>query len=317
MYKILVITPVHHITGLAENLEEVGDIDYLNDPTEEDILKISKDYDAIYTNPNKSKFFIGEKIIDKFPSLKSICTASTGTNHIDVNYADSKNIKIISLTNEMQIIEKISSTAEHAFSLMLSSLRNIPESFDDVKSGNWNYEPFIGRQLNYLNIGIIGFGRLGKKFAKYANGFDANVIAYDPLIKIKDENVKQVNLNELLNLSDIITLHVHVNNSTIKMLNKSNFKMMKKNVIIINTSRGEIVDENDLMIFLKSSPDAKYACDVLSNEQNKNNKNELINFSKISNQILITPHIAGMTVEGQYIAYNHAVKMLKNYLKGK
>ena len=125
------------------------------------------DFDAIFTNPNKSKIYIGKEILDKAINLKVISTASTGTNHIDINYAKNKNIKIISLTKDIKTINKISSTAEHAFCLTLASIRNLVPSFDSVKKGNWDYRPFIGRQMNYLNVGIIGYGRLGKMLIKY------------------------------------------------------------------------------------------------------------------------------------------------------
>ena len=162
--EILVITPIKHIPGVIEILNSVGNITFIDDPSLDDVIKIISNFDAIFTNPNKSKVFIGKELIDAGTKLSVICTASTGTNHIDKKYCKVKNIKVISLTEERKIINKISSTAEHAFALMLSSLRKIPQSFDSVKSFNWDYEPFIGRQLDHLTIGVIGYGRLGTYF---------------------------------------------------------------------------------------------------------------------------------------------------------
>lgn len=317
MYKILSITPIDHIKGVKSGLRKIGSLICLNNPTKNEILNLKDDIDVLFTNPNKSKFYIDKIIIDHFKQLKAICTASTGTNHIDKEYAKVKNIKIISITKEMSVIEKISSTAEHAFSLMLSSLRNIPKSFDDVKRGNWDYEPFVGRQLDHLTIGIVGYGRLGKKFAKYANSFNSKILAYDPYKKVSENYVHQTELDVLVKNSDIISLHVHVTKETTNMINKSLFNKMKRNIILINTSRGEIIDQNDLIFFLSSNNESKYATDVLSNEQEKITNNPIIELSKKTDQIIITPHIAGMTVEGQEIAYNHAVKMLKKFLLNK
>ena len=312
--NILVITPIKHIDGVSDKLEEVGNVTIIEDPSLNEILNIVDNYEAIFTNPNKSNVFIGKELLDAATNLKVVCTASTGTNHIDKKYAKIKEIDIISLTEERSIINKISSTAEHAFALMLSSLRKIPQGFESAKSGSWDYEPFIGRQINYLTIGVIGFGRLGSKFCKYAKSFGASVLAYDPYKKIDQPNYKQVDLDHLITHSDVISIHVHVSEETIGMINKNYFDMMKSNVLIVNTSRGDILNEKDLIGFFKKHPNANYATDVLANEIiDKKKDNPILNFANKSNQILVTPHIAGMTVEGQMIAYNHAAKLLKDF----
>tara|TARA_Y100000590_G_scaffold211779_2_gene239983 strand:- start:5264 stop:6229 length:966 start_codon:yes stop_codon:yes gene_type:complete len=315
-FKILVITPVKHIPGVVEKLNSIGNVTFIDDPSLDEVVKIIPKYHAIFTNPNKSNVYIGKEIIDSANMLKVICTASTGTNHIDQNYAKLKGINIISLTEERDIINKISSTAEHAFALMLSSLRNIPQSFDSVKSQKWDYEPFIGRQLDHLTIGIIGYGRLGNYFCKYAKPFTSNIIAHDPYKKIDDNNIDQVNLEHLLIKSDVISIHVHVTDETIGMINDDCFSKMKSSVLIVNTSRGDIINENDLVKFLANNEKAKYATDVLANEIIDNKiDNKIINFAKKNNQVIITPHIAGMTVEGQMLAYNHAAKLLRKYIE--
>jgi len=158
--KILVITPVHHIRGVSEILESIGEVNYLENPTPQDVLNLISNQHAVFTNPNKSNVFIGPDIMDKGPDLKAICTASTGLNHIDISYAVKRGISVLSLKNERDVINKISSTAEHAFSLMLAAVRHIPQAFDSVKRGEWDYTKFIGRQLDYLTIGVVGYGRL-------------------------------------------------------------------------------------------------------------------------------------------------------------
>ena len=115
--------------------------------------------------------------------------------------------------------------------------------------------------------------------------------------------------------SDIISIHVHVTDETLGMINKDCFLKMKSNVLIVNTARGDIIVESDLIDFLVKNKYAKYATDVLANEVISKSDNSIINYSKKGNQIIITPHIAGMTCEGQAIAYNHAVQMLSDYLK--
>ena len=314
---ILVITPISHIKNVKNDLEKIGKVTIIDDPSINKIHKIIHKYDVIFTNPNKSKVFIGKKIIDKAIKLKVICTASTGTNHIDLSYARKKKIKIISLKKEKKIIDKISSTSEHAFALTLASLRNIVTGFESVLKKKWDYTNFIGRQMNFLTVGIVGYGRLGKKYANFCKAFNSKIIFYDPYKKSISKKIKKINnLNKLLSISDIISIHVHLNQNTHYMFNKHNLLKLKKNVIIVNTARGELFNEQDLIDFLKKNKKAKFATDVLENEIFGISNNKLIKYATThKDQIIITPHIGGMTIEAQEIAYNHSVKKLALLLK--
>ena len=314
--KLLVITPVKHIKGVAEKLESFADATYTDDPVLEEILPLIKDYDAIYTNPNKSKIFIGKELIGAGKKLKVICTASTGTNHIVMEYAKEKGIRILSLTEERDVINKISSTAEHAFTLTMTSLRHVINSHDDVVNGEWNYEKFIGRQMDGLTIGVVGYGRLGKMYANYCLAFGSKVLVYDPYRKNSNYKIKQVeNISQLLSESNVISYHVHVTDETKNMVNSTWLKEMKPNVLLVNTSRGDIIIENDLVEFLSSNNQAKIATDVLAEEIQNRKKSPLLKYAGESNQVIITPHIGGMTREAQEIAYNHAATLLDEYFK--
>lgn len=316
-YKILVITPVRHIMGVPQILESTGEVTYLDDPSSVEVLNKIKSYDAIFTNPNKSKVFIGEEILDAAIKLKVICTASTGTNHIDKTYAAKLGLPIISLTEERDVINQISSTAELAFSLTLSSLRHVFKGYKAVLAGEWNYEKYIGRQMNYLTIGVIGYGRLGSMYSKYCKAFGSRVLAYDPFKTIDDEAVEQVdNLEILLQNSDVIAIHVHVTDETLGMIDKTSFDMMKKDVVLVNTARGDIINESDLVNFLLANRNARIATDVLADEIKNREKSDLFKYALKSEQVIITPHIGGMCREAQEIAYGHASKKLASYLKG-
>jgi lactate dehydrogenase-like 2-hydroxyacid dehydrogenase len=311
--RILIITPIKHIDDLYGELKKIGKIKLYENISKLEFLKLQNEYEAIFTNPNKSKIFLGEQNLKKFSRLKVICTASTGTNHIDLDYCKKKNIKVISITRDKNVINKISSTAELAFALTLSSIRNLIPAYLDVQSKNWDYEKFIGRQMNYLNVGIIGYGRLGKLFHKYCKSFGANVKIFDPYIKNRSNFF--TSLNKLLKNSDVISFHIHANNNY-KFLDRTKLNLMKKNVIIVNTSRGEIIDEKAVVAFLKKNKKAKIASDVLFDEINDKFSGTLYKYSlKNRNQVIITPHIGGMTTEGQKIAYIHAANKLARFLK--
>lgn len=313
--KILVITPVRHIAGVNDILEATGQVTYLDDPTPEQVIATIGKYDALYTNPNKSKVFIGQEVIDAASNLKVICTASTGTNHIDKPYAADKNLPILSLTEEREVINRISSTAELAFALTTASLRHVVRSHNAVLTGEWDYTRYIGRQMNCLTIGVIGYGRLGTMYSSYCQAFGSRVLVYDPYKTVDLEGLEQVkDLSILLRESDVIAIHVHVTAETLGMMNTACFTQMKKDVLLVNTSRGDIVNEPDLVAFLRDNPEARMATDVLADEVRNRLASPLLQYAHQSEQVIITPHIGGMTREAQEIAYGHAARRLQRYL---
>ena len=287
----------------------------MDDPTPEEVIAAIGKYDALYTNPNKSKVFIGPAVIDAARNLKVICTASTGTNHIDKSYAAEKGLPILALTEEREVISRISSTAELAFALTMAGLRHVVRSHNAVLRGEWDYTRYIGRQMNCLTIGVIGYGRLGAMYARYCQAFGSRVLVYDPYKTVDREGLEQVkDLSLLLRDSDVIAIHVHVTDETQGMMNAECFAQMKKDVLLVNTSRGDIVNEPDLVAFLRASPQARVATDVLTDEIRNRLASPLLQYAHESEQAIITPHIGGMSREAQEIAYGHAAHSLQSFL---
>ena len=313
--KILVITPVRHITGVPEILEATGQVTYMDDPTLSEVIAAIGEYDAIYTNPNKSKVFIGREVIDAAKNLKVICTASTGTNHIDKIYAAEKGLPILALTEEREVISRISSTAELAFALTLVGLRHVIRSHNAVLNGEWDYTRYVGRQMNFLTIGVIGYGRLGAMYSGYCQAFGSRVLVYDPYKVVDSDELQQVNdLSVILRESDVVAIHVHVTDETLGMMNAACFAQMKRDVLLVNTSRGDIVNEPDLVTFLRANPHARVATDVLADEIRYRPASPLLQYAQDSEQVIITPHIGGMSREAQEIAYGHAANCLSEFL---
>jgi len=312
--NLLIITPIFDKSFFFEKARKFFDIVYEPEISAIYFRRVIKKFEYLFTNPNKTKIYLGYSNLKKC-KLKAICTSSTGTTHIDKDYLNKKNIKLISLTKEKKILKKLTSTSELAFGLTLDAVRNISISSQSVKKNNWDYEAFIGRMMKNLKVLVIGYGRLGKNYSKYALAFGCDVYVYDPNVKIINSKLKIIKkLENIIEVIDIIALHIHADKTNYNFLNKKFFKLMKKDVIIINTSRGEIVNELELLNFLKKNLQAKYFADVLNDEINYK-KNRLIKYSKKSNQVIITPHVGGMTIEGQNIAYNHALNLLINYDK--
>jgi len=316
--KIICITPIKNIFGVFERLESMSDNLYYEPDIDKDalktLLKVSG-ADYIFTNPNKQNYMLDGDLL-QFGQLKVICTASTGTNHIDVKYCEEMEIEIISITKDYQVINAITSTAEHTLALMLSLIRKIPTSFHSVRDGNWDWEPYVGRQMNSLTIGIIGYGRLGKLMAKYCDALGMEVLLHDPYVFSFGGNIERnkqpVELDELLERSDVISLHVHVTDETREMINKNTISKMVKRPYLINTSRGEIVNEDDIIDALRSEDLQGYATDVIRDEFGDIKNSKLVDESITpQNKIIITPHIAGMTKEAQEIAYHWAIDKLE------
>ena len=305
--KILCLTPIKHLDGIYEYLQSFGKVDYKPDlqDVDFDFFDISR-YDIIFCNPNKQKYLLDGKILGNFGG--TILTASTGLNHIDVDYCKSKDIKVLSHTEDMRLLEQLPSTAELAFGLMLSILRNIPSSFDDVKRGGWDYDMHMGHQLKGKRVGVIGYGRLGKMMIRYCWGFGMMPAVYDPYKDYDD-------LDSVLKQSDIISLHVHVTDETRHMVDKKFLDRMKKDSYIINTSRGEIVNEVDIIQSLRDGHLKGYATDVLEDEYGNRYNSPILKGVKEGLNIIVTPHIGGMTWEGQREAYEWSIKKLESLKK--
>jgi D-3-phosphoglycerate dehydrogenase / 2-oxoglutarate reductase len=317
--KTLCITPIKHLHGLLEQMESYGSVIYEPTITKNELssfLKENKTIDCVFCNPNKQNYKLDKNVLDQ-ASIRVINTASTGTNHIDLDCCKKLGIKIVSLKDDIELIKTLPSTSELAFGIMLSLLRKIPQAFDAVKQGQWNYEPFIGNELASLSAGIIGYGRLGEFMAYYCKSFGMKVYVCDPYKSVND--YEQVSLRDIARFCDVISIHVHVSNETRYMINYEFINILEKRPIIINTSRGEIVREKDIVLALKEGKIKGYGTDVIEDEFGEIERSPIIRGVRNGYNILVTPHIGGMTWEGQYRAWKYAIdkfEYIKKYLQG-
>lgn len=311
--KLLILTPVKHIPRVFERLSTLSyDIIYQPD-TEVDQLVEDNQVKIIFTNPNKLKFRLDKKVLERFPMLEMIVTASTGTVHIDATYCDNKNIKIISIKNERAVLDTISATAELAFLKTLAACRNYVKCVNDARnSENWDYEPYIGRQVSSQKIGVVGYGRLGTMYSAYACAMGADVYIFEknPTVKVPQEFSKLHKIDHLFETCSIISLHVHSHGNE-NIINSTLLDSAKDNLILINTSRGEIVDEDAMVEFLNHNPKAIYGTDVIASENSERKSSPLYSKLLRPNQLLLSQHIGGMCVESQETAYNRAIDLLE------
>lgn len=315
--KIGIITPVMHINNIYRRLNSIGDLIYLPEPNQADFQKLCE-CNILFTNPNKSRVYLNEKSLNKFSKLKFIVTASTGTIHIDKEYCKKTGIEILSIGKEYDTLKLITSTAELALTGTLVACRNFINCVNDAKDkNNWNYENYIGRQISGKNVGVIGFGRLGSMYSKYMRALGANLFIYE---KYNPQNIdiectKAISLEELFENCEIISIHIHADMQNLKLINDQILSKSKENLILVNTSRGEIVDEFAIIKFLKRNKYAIYVTDVISNETFNRKNSPLYETELLNKQIIISQHIGGMTNEAQEIAYNKAIDLLEYHLK--
>ncbi|MAG12896.1 hypothetical protein CL630_03760 [bacterium] len=300
MYKILNTIGEIYTDSAKKILEEIGDVDYIN-LTQEELKNIISKYDVAVIGLGLN---FTKDILENAKNLKVIATVTTGLDHVDVEYAKEKGIEIVSLRGEDEFLNTITGTAELAAGLMIKLLRFMPWAFDDVKNYRWDRENFRGRNLYGLTLGIVGLGRLGKWMARYGNAFGMNVIYHDPNLSTPDVGSlgAEVSFDELLQKSDVVSIHVHLNEETENMFNSEVFKKMKNIAYLINTARGGIVHEGDLLNALQSQEIAGYGTDVLADELNFNKEfsnHPLVEHAKKNRNVIVVPHIGGMTVESR------------------
>ena len=296
MYKVLCPEPE---SFSKEGLDFASNIFTLTAKTmDQDLFESNlKYFDGILIRFNTK---ISKKLLSKNKNTRFILSPTTGLDHIDVEYCKRKKIKIYHIKNDRAFLKQLPGTAELTFGLMLSLIRKIPSAFESVKNENWEVGPFRGLELSDKTIGILGFGRLGKKVAKIALSFNMKVIFFDPFKSYKSKKIKKINdLNKFLKAVDILSLHLHLNKNTHHLIGESELSLLKKDSIIINTSRGSIIDNRALLKFLEQSKIKGAALDVLEDEEAIINKkdNPLIKYSMSNNNLIITPHIGGATYE--------------------
>ncbi len=252
---------------------------------------------------------IDESVLEKFPALTHLVSATTGLDHIDQNVLSKRNIKLVSLRGQDDFLRTIPSTAEHTWALLLALIRNIPEANEHVKNGFWERDRFRGFQLKGKTIGIIGLGRTGTRVASYAKAFDMDICYFDPYVNNPDF-YKYNQLDDLLNKSDIISLHVHLNEETHHLLGAHNIGRLKNGCLLINTSRGNILDEHAAAQALAEKKIMGIATDVLANELDDIKKSPLWKSQQRHEHVIITPHIGGATCDAMWACEEFIVDLV-------
>ena len=293
--KILFIDTTHQI--LPDLLAETGfKIDHFESKSKTDLLAIANDYQGFIV---RSKFVLDKDILDSASNLSFIGRLGAGMENIDVLYAESKGIRCFNSPEGNR-----NAVAEQAMGMILSLFNNINKADSEVRQGIWKREENRGIELEGKTIGIIGYGNTGSTFAKKLSGFEVKILAYDKYKKdFSNSYVQESNLDDLFQNCDILSLHIPLNEETIYMVDKDFLTKFKKDIFLINTSRGKILKTKDLVELMEMGR-IKGAClDVLEYEGTSfealNHENMPQAFNKLVKMpnVVLTPHIAGWTHE--------------------
>ncbi len=242
-----------------------------------------------------------------YSTLTTIASPTTGLNHIDMEYCQNRNIRIFSLQEHQDAIDKVTSTSELTFALMLSLLRHIPKANSHVvMEHEWQRDAFKSRQLSSLTLGLIGLGRIGGHMATYARAFGMQVLAYDPYVGNKcfsELGITKVELASLCQQADIISIHANQRDDNHHLIGAEEICIMKNDALLINTARGSLLDEAAAAQALRAQKLGGIACDVLEQETRPRflQTSPLLEAASEGLNVILTPHIGGCTTDAMHM----------------
>jgi D-lactate dehydrogenase len=312
---------------ITQQLPPGNELIFLEEPLSMATLEKARGADAVSVFVKSE---LRRELLDQLPDLKLITTRSMGYDHIDLEYARSKNIKVNNVTTYAA-----HPVAEFTFALLLAVMRKIVPACNQLREGtDFEQRGLMGFNLFSKTIGVIGTGRIGRNVIGIAKGFGMNPIAYDTMSDAAfatESNFQYVSLDELLAQSDVITLHVPYMKETHHLIGAAQFTKMKKGVVIINTARGEIMDTTSLVAALRDGTVWGAGLDVLEEERELKEEGEMLTTDKNVDyrilaadhhlidlpNVIVTPHIAFETHEAMEEINRVTAETISNFIAGK
>ena len=282
-----------------KELNKLGNfVRYMDDPKDRDeVVERTKDADIMIGFWVK----MDKEMFDELSNLKFICTASVGFDWVDVKAARERGIDVSNCPGH-----NTESVAEHAIGLMLAASRNTSASIDSLRKGEWKPTGFKGIDLKGKALGVVGYGRIGKRVAEIASkGFGMKILSVNSKSSKKD-------FEKLLKESDVISINAPINEKTRNLISDNEFKLMKDGVVIVNTGRGAVINEKVFLKYLKNGKVRAAGIDTYEFEPPK----KLVPFTKFKN-VVATPHISWDTEETDYYLSEMVVENIKAFIKGK
>jgi len=292
--KCLIIDAVHE--AIAQELGKTMQVDHKMLPTQDELKAIIGDYDVLIMRVDPA---INKEILDAAKNLKVIGVCSVGLNHIDMDYAKEKGIQVYNAPGLNG-----NAVAELTISKMLDLARGTMAANTDVKvNKNWNKYAFVGRELRGRTLGVLGFGRIGQRVGELGRAFKMNIVAYDPYLPaevFEQQQAKSLSIEELLKVSDFISIHMPLTPETKDLVSAKQIAFMKNDAVVLNMSRGGIVNEEDVYEALKEGKLGGYGTDVMVNELAGGGLTEDAGFDSPLfglDNFIVSPHIGAQSVD--------------------
>jgi len=287
---ILIVDDIHPI--FIEQAEAMGyTCDYRPTIKLDEALEIIANYTGLLI---RSKFNVDKRVFDAASNLKFVCRAGAGMDNIDEPYAKEKNILLINASEG-----NMDAVGEHAVGLLLSLMNNFNQADAQIRNGKWDREGNRGYELKGKTVGIVGYGFMGRSFAKKLSGFDVNVIAYDKYkTGFSDKYAREVSMEEIVKHSDVLSLHIPLTSETKGLIDDEYLFHFKKPIFFINTSRGGVAKVQAVLNAIKSGKILGAGLDVLETEKFPALAEQTwFNELKQSGKVILTPHVAGWTFD--------------------
>lgn len=264
------------------------------------LLACLGDYDGLIVRLGHS---VDAELLRHGRRLRVVASSTTGLDHIDLRACAERDIAVLSLRGESAFLEEVPATAELTWALLLALLRRLPWAFDDVRRGGWQRDAFKGRELRNRRLGLVGLGRVGRQVAGFGKAFGMEVAAFDPKPERWVEGVLSCpDLPTLLGRSDVLSVHASLDDRSRGMIGAAELALLPANAFLLNTARGELVDESALVAALDSGRLAGAALDVRHHERDPAARaaspiDRFLARPEARGRLLLTPHIGGVTEE--------------------
>lgn len=313
MLKVVYVGPREGYESARGVLASVADLVHLEPPTGSALREELSVADALLDASMKVR--VTDEMAAAALRLKVISCATTGSDHIERNALIDRDIPVFTLKEDPEILQNLTPAAELSWALLLACARRLPAAAAHVLEGGWDREEFPGLMLNGKTLGLIGCGRIGSWLARYGRAFGMTVIAYDPFIGSLPKGVTPKDLKELIRESDFISVHVDLSDETRGLLSRDLLSKIKHGAVLINTSRGAVLDEATLLEGLESGRIAAAGLDVLNGEPQIQN-HPLVEYAQWHENLIITPHCGGFSPDAVRKVCQRAAEKIFNTLVG-
>ena len=309
--RVLCLLDISAYPHVLDGLRRVADVDVVT-PNRELLLETIGSYDGCLATLS---FRLTDELLERAGRLRVVATPTTGLDHLDVDALEKRGIRLISIKTEYELLDRITATAEMAWALLLAAVRKLPAAHAASMRGWWARDALRGRQLAGLTLGIVGVGRLGAMVADYGRAFRLRVLGCDTNPRRIVPGVTYVDFDTLLRESDIISLHIHLTPENTRLITREAFGKMKQGVVLINTSRGGIIDEAAFLEALESGKVGAAGLDVIEGEWRDDLVDHpLIRYAREHNHVVISPHVGGITRESQSLTLEFVADRLASAL---